>query len=199
MDWKDNAKVGNAPNTRLYVQNCFIMANDDAILLCDGVSYSEMKDCVIWDKGNGASFCISWGGHNKVDSCLVKNCYVIHKENTNPVFRALHAGEARIGRVRFEDIFIEGNVYTLFGLKITHHKYDPDAGLGSINGITFRNISLQGICTTNFIEGFDVEHQIENITFENLKINGKVITNASEMNLRTNEFVQNLRFSTIVK
>jgi hypothetical protein len=199
MDWKDNAKVGNAPNTRLYVQNCFIMANDDAILLCDGVSYSEMKDCVIWDKGNGASFCISWGGHNKVDSCLVKNCYVIHKENTNPVFRALHAGEARIQRVRFEDIFIEGNVYTLFGLKITHHKYDPDAGLGSINGITFRNISLQGISTKNFIEGFDAEHQIENITFENLKINGKVITNASEMNLRTNEFVQNLRFSTIVK
>jgi len=194
MDWKDNVKIGNAANTRLLVDDSFIRANDDAVLLCDGVSKSEMKNCVIWDNGYGASFCISWGGHNKVESCLVKNCYVIHKEAKNPVFRALHAGEAQIRNIRFENITIEGDAYTLVGLKITHHKYDPDAGLGSIRNILFKNVSLEGITTDNYIEGFDSGHQIENITFDNLNINGKPILNASDMNLRTNEFVQDVRF-----
>lgn len=194
MDWKDHPKVGNGTNLRLKVSNCFIRANDDAILLCDGVAYSEMKNCVIWDDGYGATFCLSWGGHNKVDSCLVSNCHVIHKEGTNPVFRAMHAGEATLQHIRFENITIEGNAHTLVGLKITNHRYDPDAGMGHIKDIQFRNITLEGETTGNYIEGFNGDHQIRNITFENLRINGKIITNAEEMNLTKNQHVINLNF-----
>ncbi|MHC1767120.1 MAG: hypothetical protein AB9869_22930 [Verrucomicrobiia bacterium] len=59
MDWKDHPVVGNAPGVRLRVRDCFIRANDDAILLCDGVLVSDMRDCVIWDDGYGATFCLS--------------------------------------------------------------------------------------------------------------------------------------------
>jgi hypothetical protein len=194
MDWKDNPKVGNGANLRLKVSNCFIRANDDAVLLCDGVAYSEMTNCVLWDDGYGSTFCLSWGGHNKVDSCLVSHCSVIHKEGSNPVFRAMHAGEATIQHVRFEDITIEGNAQTLVGLKITNHRYDPDAELGCINDLTFRNITLEGESNTNYLEGFSEDHLIENVTFENLRINGKVIKSAEEMNLKTNQYVRNLNF-----
>jgi len=51
MDWKDSPIVGNAKGIKLFVDDCFIRANDDAILLCDGVAYSEMKNCIIWDAG----------------------------------------------------------------------------------------------------------------------------------------------------
>lgn len=37
MDWKDHPMVGNAPGVRLGVRDCFTRANDDAVLLCDGV------------------------------------------------------------------------------------------------------------------------------------------------------------------
>ena len=195
MDWKDHPKVGNSPGTRLFVRDCFIRTNDDAVLLNDGVSYSEMKNCVIWDDGGGASFCMSWGGHNRVDSCLVSHSYVIHKEGKNPVFRANHAGEAILQNVRFEDITIEGNAPTLIGLKIFHHRYDPDPGLGAIRNVSFKNITLEGVTNENFIEGFDEEHRIENITFEKLTINGKLILNSEDMNLKINSFVRNVRFA----
>lgn len=194
MDWKDHPQIGNGKNIRLKVENCFIRANDDAVLLCDGVSWSEMKNCVLWDDGYGATFCISWGGHNKVDSCLVSNCHVIHKEGTNPVFRAMHAGEATLQHIRFEDITIEGNAHTLVGMRITNHLYDPDAGMGQIRNIQFRNISLEGKTDSNYIEGFNADHFIENITFENLKINNKIIKNAEEMNLITNKYVRFISF-----
>ncbi|GEM_PF-7060051 len=194
MDWKDHPIVGNGKRIRLKVEDCFIRANDDAILLCDGVAYSEMKNCVIWYDGGGASFCLSWGGHNKVDSCLVSHCYVIHKEGKNPVFRANHAGEVILQNIRFENIYIEGDAYTLIGLRILHHRYDPDPGLGSIRNITFRNIFLEGKATQNFIEGFDADHQIMDITFYNLNINGKQIRNESNMDLKLNPFVGDVKF-----
>lgn len=194
MDWKDHPKIENGTNLRLKIENSFIRANDDAVLLCDGVSYSEMNNCVLWDDGYGATFCLSWGGRNNVESCIVSNCYVIHKEGTNPVFRAMHAGEAKIQNVRFENITIEGNAKTLVGMKITNHRYDPDEGLGQIRNIQFRNITLEGKTESNFIEGFSEDHLIEHITFENLKINSKIIMNAEEMNLTTNQYVKGLVF-----
>lgn len=153
-----------------------------------------MKNCVLWDDGYGATFCISWGGHNKVDSCRVSNCHVIHKEGTNPVFRAMHAGEATLQHIRFEDITIEGNAHTLVGMRITNHLYDPDAEMGQIRDIQFRNISLEGKTNSNYFEGFSEDHFIENITFENLKINNKIIKNAEEMNLITNKYVRFISF-----
>ncbi|MEI7830535.1 MAG: hypothetical protein WCI31_12240 [Prolixibacteraceae bacterium] len=195
MDWKDHPIVGNGAGTRLTVLDCFIRANDDAVLLNDGVAYSEMKNCVIWDDGGGATFCMSWGGHNRVDSCLVSHCYVIHKEGKNPVFRANHAGEAILQNLRFEDITIEGDAPTLIGLKIFQHRYDPDPGMGAIRNVSFKNITLEGANTENFIEGFNQEHMIENITFDSLRINGKLIQKAEEMNLKMNAFVRNVNFT----
>lgn len=196
MDWKDSPQTGNSPGTRLSIEDCFIRANDDAMLLCDGVAASFVKNCIIWDNGGGASFCISWGAHNNVDSCRVENCYVIHKNGNNPVFRALHAGEAQIKNITFQDICIEGNVKTLIGLKITNHRYDSDPGLGSIKNIVFRNINLQGNTEKNFIEGFNTEHTIENILFENLSINGKKVSQPYELHLTTNEFTKYITFLT---
>jgi hypothetical protein len=194
MDWKDHPKVGNGDNIRLKIENCFIRANDDAVLLCDGVAWSVVRNCVIWDDGGGASFCLSWGGHNNSDSSLVSNCYVIHKDGENPVFRALHAGEAILRHVRFEDIIIEGNAHTLVGMKITGHRYDPDPGMGHINDVYFSNITLEGLTNGNYIEGFNEDHLIENVTFENLRIDGRIIKSSKEMNLTTNDYARNIVF-----
>ena len=107
---------------------------------------------------------------------------------------ANHAGEAILKNIRFEDITIEGDAYTMIGLKIFHHRYDPYPGMRSIRNITFRNIILEGTTTQNFIEGFDAEHQISNITFDNITINGRLVRNQDDMNLKVNPFVQDIHF-----
>ena len=195
MDWKDSPIVGNAKGIKLFVDDCFIRANDDAILLCDGVAYSEMKNCIIWDAGYGATFCLSWGGHQNVDSCNVNNCYVIHKHGNNPVFRANHAGAGLIQNVRFSNIFIEGSINSLISFRIIDHRYDPDESHNSIKNVLFKNITLEGKCGENLIYGYNDDYTISNISFQNLQIDGKIILTHEDMNLRMNEFVKNVTFS----
>ena len=195
MDWKDSPVVGNAKGIKLFVDDCFIRANDDAILLCDGVAYSEMKDCIIWDAGYGATFCLSWGGHQNVDSCRVNNCYVIHKGGNGPVFRANHAGAGLIQNVRFSNIFIEDDINSLININIMDHNYDPDKSHNSINNLQFKNITLEGKCGENLINGYSEDYTISNISFQNLKIDGKIILTHEDMNLTMNEFVNNVTYS----
>lgn len=195
MDWKDSPVVGNAKGIKLFVDDCFIRANDDAILLCDGVAYSEMKDCIIWDAGYGATFCLSWGGHQNVDSCRVNNIYVIHKGGNGPVFRANHAGAGLIQNVHFSNIFIEGDVNSLISINIMDHNYDPDKSHNSINNLQFKNITLEGKCGENLINGYSEDYTISNISFQNFKINGKIILTHEDMNLTMNEFVNNVTYS----
>lgn len=195
MDWNDNPIVGNAENTSVRIVSSFIRANDDAVLICDGVSNSEIADCVFWDNGGGATFCLSWGAHNNVNRAMVRDCYVIHKEGSNPVFRAQHAGEAVIQNVVFRNIFIEGDVETLLGLSILNHRYDRDPGHGSIKNIQFANIIVEGRYKTGWLKGFDSAYCIKGIYFENLYSEGKPISSIEESKFIVNNFASGVKFS----
>lgn len=194
MDWKDHPIVGNGKNTKLTVEDCFIRANDDAILLCDGVAECTVRNCYFVDDGDGATFCLSWGAHQPVKKVRVSQCYILSKQKDNPVFRANHAGKAHINNVIFKDIYIEGNANCLVGLYITPHRYDPDPAFGSISNIRFENIYLQGKCKANFIHGLNKQHRISDVRFKNLYINGKHITSAEEGLFSINEFTENISF-----
>ena len=52
---------------------------------------------------------------------------------------------------------------------------------GQISNLTFRNVTATGsLPRPNVIKGWDADHKVFNVTFENLKINGKYIRNADE-------------------
>jgi len=193
-NWGDHTVVGNATGTKIVVRDCFVMANDDCVLVCDGVAESIVRNCVFWDNGYGATFCLSWMGHQDVKSSRIKGCHVIHKDGKNPVFRAQHAGEARIRNVLIEDVTVEGDIKTLVGLRITDHGYDRDEGHGSIDNVTFRNVTVEGQVGTNWILGYDDNSRISGIHFENLRIDGKCILEKRAMNLKVNEHAQNVSF-----
>ena len=46
----------------------------------------------------------------------------------------------------------------------------------------------------SIINGFDKDHLVQGVTFENLRINGKLITNAEEGNIKIGEFTKNIVF-----
>jgi len=92
---------------------------------------------------------------------------------------ALNAGDANlINNIRFENIRIEDiRKGQLFNLRVMYnHKYNTAAGHG-IENIYFKNVSYTGNnANMSVIAGYDEQHLVKNITFENLTINGKVIT-----------------------
>ena len=66
-------------------------------------------------------------------------------------------------------------------MNVKKHDYNPGRG---INNVYFKNVSYTGSNTSgNTINGYDSTRRIQNITFENLNINGTVITNAAQGNI----------------
>jgi len=92
---------------------------------------------------------------------------------------ALNAGDANlINNINFENIRIEDiRKGQLINLRVMfNHKYNTAAGAG-IENIYFKNVSYTGTnANMSVIAGYDEKHMTKNITFENLTINGTVIS-----------------------
>ncbi len=92
---------------------------------------------------------------------------------------ALNAGDANlINNIVFDNVRIEDiRKGQLFNLRVMYnHKYNTAAGHG-IENVIFKNISYTGKnANMSVIAGYDENHLVKNITFENLIINGRLIT-----------------------
>lgn len=92
---------------------------------------------------------------------------------------AINAGDENLIRnVRFEDIRIENfrqgqlvNLHIFF-----NEKYCKAPGRG-IENVVFKNVSYTGNrAEISVIEGYDAQRKVRNIRFENLRINGQIIS-----------------------
>jgi len=169
------------------VEDCFIKVNDDALKPYE--SNTVIRDCVIWQLENGAPFQISWNMPTDNSGFLVKNIDIIRMEHRTEqinlaAFDAVHGGSGHMSDYLFEDIRIENADWRLFYLTLAKHEFAPrDGEMGQISNLTFRNITATGsLPRPNVIKGWDADHRVFNVTFENLNINGKYIRNAEEGN-----------------
>lgn len=172
------------------IEDCFFRCNDDAIKVYS--NYLQAHNCVFWQNDNGAPFQISWNLRTDNHNFYVYDCDVIcceHQQEANnrAIFSAIHGGEGNLSNYLFQNIRIEGDAYRLFKLTIRTSPSDNDPGFGSISNIHFKNVELEGIChMPNEIWGYSEDHKISNVLFENLRINGRKITNVEEGNFRIN-------------
>jgi len=126
---------------------------------------------------------------------------------------ALNAGDANlINNIRFENIRIEDiRKGQLVNLRVMfNHKYNTAAGHG-IENIYFKNLSYTGTnANMSVIAGYDEQHMVKNITFENLMINGTVISDTMPgkpsfyktgdmANIFIGENVENIKFIPLQK
>lgn len=60
---------------------------------------------------------------------------------------------------------------------------------------TFCLLSYNGVNNSlSIIEGLDKDHLEQDVTFENLRINGKIITGVEEGAIKVGEFTKNITF-----
>jgi cysteine-rich repeat protein len=169
------------------IEDCFVKVNDDAFKLYE--SNTTVRDCVIWQLENGAPFQISWNMPTDNSGFHVQNIDIIRMEHRTDqinlaAFDAVHGGSGHMSNYLFEDIRIENANWRLFYLTLEKHEFaPPDGEMGQISDLTFRNITATGnFQRPNVIRGWDADHKVYNVTFENLKINGRYIGNAEEGN-----------------
>jgi hypothetical protein len=92
---------------------------------------------------------------------------------------AINGGDNNIIRnVLFEDIRIEDfRQGQLFNIRIFYNRKYCEAPGMEIENIYFKNISYHGSnAEISVIAGYNSDRKVKNITFENLRINGKLIT-----------------------
>lgn len=172
------------------VEDCFFRCNSDVIKIYR--NFIVVEQCIFWQNEKGAPFQMGWNLREDFHNFRISDCDVIHCEheqdaNNAAVFSAVHGGAGNLSNYLFEDIRIEGDVFRLFKLTIRTNKFDEDVEYGSISNIEFKNIILEGKCVeANEIWGYNQEHVISTVTFENLEINGQKILNADDGNFKLN-------------
>ncbi len=187
----DGIDICNSRN--ITVENCFIRTLDDLIVIKtlknekNEVKNIVAKGCVLW---NQVAHALSIGAEltKDVSDVLFTDCDIIHDQGREWSLRIFHTDAARISNVRFENIRIEESLKCI-SLWIDEESWTSDLERGHIDSIFFKDIFAKGNPLTVELKGFDQEHNIRNVDFQNVVLNGKLLTvNMIEIN----DFVENL-------
>lgn len=117
-----------------------------------------------------------------IENALYKNIDILDHNELQLDYQgcmAINSGDDNLIRnIRFEDIRVEDfRRGQLVNLRVFYNKKYCKAPGRSIEGITFRNISYNGRnAEVSIIEGYNEQRVVKDIRFENLRINGKLIT-----------------------
>ncbi|MBT2288417.1 AbfB domain-containing protein [Paenibacillus albidus] len=153
---------------------------------------------------NGLAHPINIGTHgnydnpDRIDNLTFSNIDVL---THNPLYAVGYisvtaSDENMLTNVMFTDIRWEDVLVHKFIDIITYKNagYSKAPGRG-INGITIKNFSYNGTLTgTNQIYGNSSTRITQNVFFENLKVNGNIITSASTGNFAIGNYTSNINF-----
>lgn len=199
------------------IESCCLRTNDDCIVVKAFEGYNknaidpnepgpapptaeniEVRDCVLFNAHAGNVLEIGF----ELRSDVVRNvhfhdCDVIGGHGEGGVFTIHNGDRATVENVLYERIRVEHYYDRFIDLRIMHSRYSRDKERGRIRNVTFRDIdAAANHCNSvSLIGGWDPEHLVEDVTFENVKIGDKRAESEDDLHLFTNAHVRNIRYS----
>lgn len=194
LSWAMESDAGSL-GANSQITNCFYKLNDDIIKPTQpGMLF---KDNIVWQQVNGSVILLGWNGKTQGINAIVSGLDIIgcdvggYANTTNAVqgiINLKNSNGATYKGMIFENIRIEKKPYRLIGIAIK--QTDPgwtdnphyNLGLGSVDGMIFRNISMPevpvrpSIFNGNGNVTAESTGDIKNITFENITIGGISLT-----------------------
>ncbi|MFF5138741.1 glycosyl hydrolase family 28 protein [Streptomyces sp. NPDC013157] len=209
-------------STGVTFDGCFMRNSDDCIAIyCHRWNYYgdtrdvTVQNCTLWAD---VAHPINVGTHGNTDApetienLLIRNIDVLDHREPQMNYQgciALNPGDSNlIKNVRIEDVRIEdfrwGQV--IYMKVMFNPKYNTSVGRG-IQDVYVKNLTYTGTrANPSLFLGYDADHAITNVTFENLVINGLVVADSmkkptwyyttDEIQWFYNEHVTNLKFLT---
>lgn len=199
----DGVDIVGSSNVR--VSNCFFRNGDDCVVIKSMPLYISKKDSIISPSRNvenvivtGCSLMANKGGQameighelntDKINNIQFVNCDVLGVHDLGGVFGIHNSDRAVISNVLYENIRVDHYYNKLIDLRIIQSRYFTDEKRGSANNIVFRNIYVTVSkynpgYSTSLIGGFDKDHKIKNVTFDNFRLNDIKVTNADQLDL----------------
>lgn len=185
------------------ITDCFIRSDDDCVAL-KGLNYSgtnnnveriTVENCTLWcDRAR-----IFLLGHESraefMRQVTLRNLDVIHFSMT-PFL--LEPGEdMHLEDITIEDIRIHGEGQREFiRLRPVVNQYMRKKVPGFIRNVRFSNVTLEGKPGEYLvqIEGADAEHDVQNVTFENMSVLGQRLVEDSNR-VKTGEHIKGINFT----
>lgn len=172
------------------VQNCFIRTSDDLIVVktpkeSGPAARILAKNCVLW---NGIAHALSVGAEitKDMEDVVFIDCDIIHDHCREWSLRVYQSDGGRVKNIRFENLRIEESV-RFASVWIGRNVWTTSAEAGHIEDVVFKNISAESVKTLNVeIKGFDADHAVGNVLFENVTLNGRSLRTGD---IEANEFV----------
>ena len=175
----------------------------------------HVRRCIIWNDWGRA---LEIGAETiaaEISDLLFEDCDIIH--TTHVAMDVQNSDRGRCHKIDFQNIRIEmdddftrpvyqerkdqvyavnpGDSYIapLIVLEIIKAMWSQDVVRGHIDDVHFRDIEVtaRGVPPSN-LRGFDAGHIVQNVTVENLRINGQRITSLAAGGFTQNEFVRNV-------
>ncbi|WP_442952844.1 discoidin domain-containing protein [Paenibacillus sp. Soil522] len=208
--WGDGIDTFAATN--ITINDSFIRSHDDSVAIYNAranggnVWYGDTKNITLTNSIlmpdlarpiNMGTHGFTWapGGGQTIENVTFSNLD-LWIYNGGQRIQFISADGNLIQNVNFNDIRIDDTREGRFlVMSVKKWDYGHGRGINNVHFKNFKNVSYTGSgLGTNPIEGYDSTRMIQNITFENLKMNGTVITNAAQGNFTTNGYTSNINF-----
>ena len=187
---------------RFVARDCFIRAEDDGFgwHALDARANGEpptrdalAEDCVIWNTAAGNGLRVGASMETQLfENITFRNIDVL--QHAGAAIYSDHSDWATCRNIRFENFADETPEGKTIHVEIRKTRYSNDNGFrderGRYDGLHFVNVTSPGGGIE--LRGFDEEHRIDNVTFENCMIGGNSVDGMDDV--KVNEFVRNVTF-----
>ena len=200
---RENSDGIDICNTQdVLVEDCFLRNNDDEVCVkttspapAQESRNIQVQRCVVWNE-RARGLGVTSETRRNISDVTFRDCDIIHDFSGGGdcgSLAVLVSDSGTMSNIRFEDIRCEDVRNALICGWIGADFWGHDKERGRVNGVVFRNISGAGAgFPTIRLQGCDDTHLFENVTFENLRLNGKLVTSLEQGHIALNPFARNV-------
>jgi hypothetical protein len=173
------------------VGDCYLRTFDDLVVIKSSdlkrgkSSNITVHNCVLW---NEFAHALSLGAELRldVDGVRFTDCDVVRDKGREWVLRVYQCDSGHMKNIVFDNIRIEEG-RRLMSAWIGRANWSRDEERGHIDNVIFKNIEANASSTIADLVGFDATHQVRDVKFDHVKVNGQPLR---ESDVRRNEFVE---------
>jgi hypothetical protein len=195
--------INPAGSQRVRITNCFLRCTDDCVAIKAPNYDHPVQDIYVANNimiGFAYADGVTIGFETNAEfvrNVVVRDCDILLARGGSRIdghsgFSIICDGPAVISNILFENIRVEKSELKLFELHITDGTLYGDDPPGHIRDVTIRNVEWfhEGPIV---IYGFDQNHRVQNILFENCKVAGKPLKKLQSKLFQVNGFVDNVK------
>jgi len=126
----------------------------------------------------------------RIADVVFEDIDVLGVHNHGSVFGIHNGDRAIVENILWENIRVEHHYDKLVDFRNLFSRWNHDQQRGHIRDITLRNIHVHSSIfnpgyTLSVIAGYDAEHAVERVHFEDFQLQGKTVVNADQLDLVT--------------